>query len=150
MVVQVAFDRISSAVLTDGSAVGGFSAVCLPPKAVLQLCWAAVGGMGYAPRQREPGRGCRSPIIIAGSKIGISTDGEVLGVSPGNLFGSGGGAGGDDRASAYQLGEGCCPFDSACSAERSSDDMVKTLNPQPGDKFGFGSYRVANSDVREA
>ena len=67
------------------------------PKRCSNSAGLPVGGMGYAPRQREPGCGCRSPVIVAGSKIGVSTDGEVLGVSPGNLFGSGGGAGGDDR-----------------------------------------------------
>ena len=150
VVVQVAFDGVAATRLTQRTAHSVFAAVLLAAEAVLQFGGAAVGGVRDTARQSQTGSRCRTGIVVATGKVRIRTNRNVLSVGPGNLLRRSRRTGGNDRASAHQLGVSCRPLQGASTTEGTTNHVAEARHAQCTRQTRLRTYRVANAHLREA
>ena len=150
VVIQVALNGVTSARLAQRAALDTFAAVLLTTKAMFQLSGATVGGVGDAAGQGEACHRCGTGIIVATGKVRVRTNRQILRVRPGNLLGGGRRTGGNNRASAHQLGVGCGPLYGACTTEGTADDVAEARDAQGLSQACLGTDRVTDGDERES
>ena len=150
VVIQVAFDGVAAARLTQRTTYGAFAAVLFAAEAVLQFGGAAVGGVRDTARQSQTGSRCRTGIVVATGKVRIRTNRNVLSVSPGNLLRRSRRTGGNDRATAHQLGVSCRPLQGASTTERTTNHVAEAVHTQGTRQVRLSTHGVADAHLREA
>ena len=150
VVVQVAFDGVAATRLTQRTAHGAFAAVLFAAEAVLQLCGATVGGVRDTACQGKTGDRRGSGIVVAPGEVRVRTNRNVLGVRPRNLLRRSRRTGGDDRASAHQLGVSCRPLQGASTTEGTTNNVAEAVHTQGTSQARLSTHRVADAHLREA
>ena len=150
MVIQVAFNGVAAARLTQRTAHSVFAAVLLTAEAVLQFGGAAVGGVCDTARQSQTGYRCGTGIVVAAGEVRVRTNRNVLGVRPRDLLRRSRRTGGNDRASAHQLGVSCRPLQGASTTEGTTDYVAESRHAQCTRQTCLRTHRVADAHLREA